>query len=124
MRFPRTDAQVETLAMLAAEGLRKAADELSSPPVSADELDGRVKRMKEAAFAIQEWKGQGAKLHGEMKDARIAVADGLTRVIRYGEVVFRDEPINLGILGWGPVREKTAMQPPGEVRNIRIVEEG
>src|SRR5436309_2569138 len=47
MRFPRTDAQLETLAMLAAEGLRKAAEELSSPPISANELDTRVKRMKE-----------------------------------------------------------------------------
>ncbi|MBI4503635.1 MAG: fibronectin type III domain-containing protein [Gemmatimonadetes bacterium] len=110
--------------MLAVEGLRKADDELSSPPISAAELEKRVERMKTAAFAIQQWKEQGAELHHDMKDARTAVADGLTRVIRYSEVVFRDEPIKLGILGWGPVREKTPIKPPNEVRDIRIKKEG
>ena len=42
----------------------------------------------------------------------------------YAEVIFRDQPDRLSGLGWGPRRDGSSLEAPGEVRDIRIVSEG
>ena len=49
------------------------------------------------------------------------MADSLKANLKYAEFAVKDRPEKLSQLGWGQRRSGTALETPGEVRNIKLV---
>jgi hypothetical protein len=123
-RFPRTEAEVAALAVVVTQGLREGADDFPAPPVPADELQARLDRFNTALAASVAAENGFREQHAEKDEALEDMADGLKANLRYAELTVRDKPEKLSRLGWGPRRSGSALQAPGEVRDITIVSEG
>ena len=62
--------------------------------------------------------------HAVKDEALNKLVDSLKAVLKYAEVVARNEPEKLSQLGWGPRRSSSSLDAPGEVRDIAIRAEG
>lgn len=123
-RFPQTEPEIAALALVVTQGLREAAEDFPAPPVPADELQTRLDRFNTALAATVAAENTFREQHAEKDDALEDVVDGVKATLRYAEVAVRDKPEKLSRLGWGPRRSSSALQTPGEVRDITIVAEG
>lgn len=123
-RFPESEAEILRLAKFIVEGLRTAESDLPSPPVTADELEARIEAVDAVAAATVVAEST-LREHHAVKDREIeSLVDGMKATLKYAEVAFRDRPERLSQLGWGPRRAGNSIAAPGEVRDIRIVNEG
>jgi len=123
-RFPESEAEILKLGRLIVEGLRTAESDLPSPPVPADELAARIEAVDTVAAATVVAESTLRDQHA-VKDRELeSLVDGMKANLKYAEVAFRDRPGRLNQLGWGPRRAGTSVAAPGEVRDIRIVNEG
>jgi hypothetical protein len=123
-RFPKAEAEILALARKIIQGLRDAPDVFPHPPVSADELQAML---DDGEAALTRTVAAEAVLHEEhaQKDRILArMTPAMKAVLRYAETTTRRNPRELGRLGWGPPREPRRLEPPGEVRGIKIVAEG
>jgi len=123
-RFPQTEPEIAALALLIAQGLREAAQDFPAPPVSPDELQTKLDAFNAAATAAVAAETVVRSHHATKDDALEDLADSMKADLRYAEFAVKDQPEKLSQLGWGPRRDPTALQPPGEVRDIRIMAEG
>ncbi len=124
MKFPEAEPEIAALALLVIEGLRQLGAELPAPPVPADELQARLDRFNgskaRVVVATTTLREEHAVNDRDLED----LVDGAKANLKYAEVVFRDQPERLSQLGWGPRRDGSSLEAPGEVRDIRIVSEG
>lgn len=123
-RFPKTEPEIAALALLVVQGLGQAAEDLPSPSVPANELQGRLDLYNGAVAAAVAADNTSREQHAAKDDALEDLVDGVKADLRYAELVMRDQPEKLSKLGWGPRRGSSALQPPGEVPDIGIVAEG
>lgn len=123
-RFPRTEPEIAALALQIVDGLTQAAEDFPSPPVTADELRGLLDAFNGAGLAVTAAETTYRAQHAE-KDVKLEkLVDGMKADLKYAEIAVRDEPEKLKSLGWRSRRDGSALEPPGEVRNIKIVAEG
>lgn len=124
MRYPDTEPEIMALARLVIGGLKQLGAELPAPPVPVEELQARLDRadavINDVVVATTALRGQ----HALKDDAIGDVVDGTKAILKHAEVVFRDQPEKLSQLGWGPRRNGSTLEAPGEVRDIRIAAEG
>ena len=106
------------------EGLKQLGAELPAPPVPLDDMQARVARADAATADVVLATTALRERHTVKDDAIRDVVDGSKAVLRYAEVVFRDQREKLSQLGWGPRRDGSTLEAPGEVRDIQIVAEG
>jgi hypothetical protein len=123
-RFPRTEADITTLAGRVIDGLSKAAEDYPSPPVSPEELQGKLEAFHAADTATVAAETALRNRHTEKDEALDQLVGALKVDLGYAELAVRDAPQKLNALGWRPPREGTPLQPPGETRDITIVSEG
>lgn len=123
-RFPDTEPQIAALALLVTQGLQQAAEDLPAPPVPADELQARLDAYNAAKAAAVVADTALREQHAVKDEALEDLVDGTKADLRYAEVVFRGQPEKLSQLGWGPRRNGSTLDVPGEVRDIGIVAEG
>ena len=124
MKYPDTEPEIAALALRVIEGLKELGEELPAPPVSADELQARLDRFNASKTGV-------VNATAALRDEHVAndqdlegLVDGTKANLKYAEVVFRDQPQKLSRFGWGPRRDGSTLEPPGEVRDIRIMGEG
>ncbi|MBI2403731.1 MAG: fibronectin type III domain-containing protein [Gemmatimonadetes bacterium] len=124
MKFPEAEPEIAALALRVIEGLRQLGAELPAPPVPADELQARLDRFNgskaRVVVATTTLRDEHAVNDQDLED----LVDGTKANLKYAEVVFRDQPERLNGLGWGPRRDGSTLEAPGEVRDIRILGEG
>jgi hypothetical protein len=123
-RFPRTEADIAALAVLVTEGLEQAAEDFPAPPVPAEELKARLEAFNAASTAAVAAETAAQEQHAAKDEALEDLADSLKADLKYAEFAVREQPEKLNRLGWGPRREGTPLQPPGEVRDITVAAEG
>jgi hypothetical protein len=123
-RFPRTESEIAALALQIVDGLGNEAEDFPSPPVPAEELQALLDAYNTASLAATAAETAFREQHAEKDEALEDLVDGMKADLKYGEIAVRDEPAKLNALGWRPRRDGSALEPPGEVRNIKIVAEG
>ena len=123
-RFPRSESDITTLAARVIDGLTNAAEDFPAPPVSSEELRGKLDAFQAADTATVAAETAFRNQHAEKDEALEELKDALKADLRYAEVAVRDAPQKLNALGWRPPRDGTPLQPPGETRDITIVSEG
>jgi len=123
-RFPKSEAKIAALARLIAEGLANAGDEFPSPPVPPAELSAQLDAYQEKSTRLAAGRAEAKIRRIEKNKSLKTLKDSMRANLRYAEVWARRHPERLGQLGWGSRRPRTALKPPGEVRDIAIRDEG
>ncbi len=123
-RFPRTESDIATLAGRVIDGLTNAAEDFPAPPVSSEELRGKLDAFQASDTATVAAETAFRNQHAEKDEVLEELVDALKADLRYAEIAVRDAPQKLNALGWRPPREGTPLQSPGETRDITIVSEG
>lgn len=124
MRFPQTEPEIAALALVVTQGLGQAAEDLPAPPVPASELQAKLDAYNATLATTVVAETAFREQHAAKDEALEDLIDGVKADLRYAEVVMRDQPEKLSRLGWGPRRGSSALEPPGETRDISIVTEG
>ena len=124
MKFPEAEPEIATLALRVIEGLKQLGAELPAPPVPADELQARLDRFNGSKARVVVATTTLREEHAVNDQDLEHLVDGTKANLKYAEVVFRDQPDRLSGLGWGPRRDGSSLEAPGEVRDIRILGEG
>ena len=122
--FPQRENDVISLARDLIAGLRDNRDEFPAPPVEPDRIEAvceefaqardRAMRARVAAKRATKEKGEVLKrLKSDMKSG-----------LRYAEYRTGFDDRRLGLIGWGAHRPDKPLQPPGQVADLRIFQEG
>ena len=123
-RFPKTEAKIAQLAQQIADGLAHAADQFPKPPVQPAELQALLDDYKEKTAAVTRLRAEAKLRRVDKNRALKELKDSMRANLKYAEIMARRNPEQLIQLGWRPRRPRTALKPPGEVRNIEILKEG
>ena len=127
-RFPRTEAEIVTLAQAMVSGLSGAGDmgniKYPSPPVAPAELTALINAYttaRNAAIAAQ----------AAMEDATTSkdealedLADAMKSDIRYAENTVDFDDDKLKLIGWAGRKAKTPLAPPGQARLLETPKQG
>jgi len=126
-RFPRSESDIATLAVRVVDGLTNAAEDFPAPPVSPEELRGKLDSFKTADTATVAAKTELRNQHEEKDEALDELVDALKADLGYAEIAVRDAPQKLNALGWRPPRDGTrwhAHDVPDWQRRSRTDEDG
>jgi len=123
-RFPRSEPDIAALALVVTQGLGQASDDFPTPPVTVDEMQGRLDAYNAARSAAISAETEAREQHAAKDDALEQLVDGVKANLKYAEIAVRDQPEKLGQLGWGVPNRGSALEAPGEVRDIAIRAEG
>ena len=124
MRFPQTEPEIAALALRVVQGLRQATEDFPAPPVPPDELEARLGTFNTADAATVVTHTTFREQHVVKDEALEDLVDGVKADIKYAEIAVRDRPEKLSQLGWAGRRRGSALEVPGEVRDIGIKVEG
>lgn len=122
-KFPLSEARIVNLAKLVAAGLVSQREDFPSPPVSPERLLEAL-----GAYHAAREKAIAANAAAVMKtaakvEALKMVKDLVKANLRYAENHTRRDPVKLGALGWGAPRPRAPIEPPGEVRLLKMLQE-
>ncbi|MCP4200749.1 MAG: fibronectin type III domain-containing protein, partial [bacterium] len=123
-RFPKAEAKIAHLAQQIADGLDHAAEEFPSPTVPPAVLRAQLEDYREKSAALARSRAEAKIRRVDKNNALKTLKDSMRADLRYAEVTARRHPERLTQLGWGPRRPRTPLEPPGEVRNMKIRDEG
>jgi len=123
-RFPRSEPDIAALALVVTQGLAQASEDFPTPPVPADELQGRLDAYNAARSAAITAETSAREQHAAKDDALEQLVDGVKATLKYAEIAVREHPEKLSQLGWGLPSPGSALEAPGEVRDIAVRAEG
>ena len=123
-RFPKTEAEIAALAPLVVEGFTKAPEYFPTPPVPTADLKAKLEAFQASAAAAAEAERIAMERHDDKDDKLEDLAESLRVDLKYAEYAAGKDTEKLTGLGWSPRREATPLQPPGEVREIELADEG
>ncbi len=123
-RFPRTEPEIAAFAHVMAQGLGQAAEDFPTPPVPADELQAQLDSYNAARIATVAAETVRREQHAVKDDALEQLVDSMKATIKYAEVAVRDVPEKLSQIGWGQRGRGSALDRPGEVRDMGVRAEG
>ncbi len=123
-RFPDREAETLALAQNIIIGLGDNPAVYPTPPVTAVELlalfDAFV-ALGDAAVAAQAASEQAT---ADKNAGREELVDAMKAVLRYAEEAVDYDDAKLSLLGWGGIAAPTALQPPGQARNLELPRQG
>jgi len=122
--FPRTEAKIGEMAQIMAHGLESAPDDFPRPPIVPQELQALSEAFEDALSAVAAARAELGERRAEKKAAQLRLVAALKANIAYAEYAVGDSEEKLTLVGWAPRRPRKRLQAPGEVRDMRIVEEG
>jgi len=126
-RFPRTEAEIVTLAQAMVSGLTGAEglpNVYPSPPVAPAELtalNSAYTTAKNAAIAAQ---AAAEEATAAKDDALEDLTDAMKSDIRYAENTVDFDDDKLKLIGWSGRKAATALQPPGQCRLLEAPRQG
>ena len=123
-RFPNSEAEIAAIGELVADGLEQAPEDFPSPPVPATVLREKVEALGDIRAEVVVAETAFREKHALKDEILEDVADSTKAILKYAEFAVRDRPEKLNQLGWGPRRSSTALEAPGEVRNMKVAGEG
>ena len=123
-RFPDRQAEVMALAQNIITGLTDNAATFPTPPVTAIELEAVFSAfvtLGDVAVAAQAAAEQATV---NKSAGREELADAMKAVLRYAEEAVDHDDAKLSLLGWGGIAAPTALQVPGQPRNLELPRQG
>ena len=117
-RFPRTEAEIVTLAQTMTSGLAGTATlpnpNFPSPPVTPTALTALIDTYTTAKNASVTAQAEAEQATVDKDNQLAALVEGMKTDIRYAEntVNFDDEKLKL--IGWSGRKPPTALEPPGQ----------
>ena len=123
-RFPRSEPEIAALAHVVTQGIAQAPDDFPNPPVPADELQVQLDAYNAARIAAIAAETEARGHHATKDEALDLLVDSVKATLKYAEVAVRNEPDKLGQLGWSDRSRGSALETPGEVRDIGVRAEG
>lgn len=123
-RFPRRTANVVGLAENVIRGLGDLKSELPAPPRSADQLKNLVDAFQAARREALEANVAARASQKAKKAAFEELVEGLKADVGYAMVMLRGNRVLLRGLGWAWPRARRPLEAPGQVLNIKMVEQG
>ncbi len=123
-RFPKREAEIAALARKLIHGFTTAAEDFPNPPVPADELQVALEEYNTAKEATIDAEAAAQETYTTKDDALEELADKMKVNIRYAEHVGRKAPEKLTQIGWGPRKERTPLDVPGQVRSLELLQQG
>ena len=123
-RFPRTEAQVKSLAQNMVTGLAANPADFPTPPVSSLDLqallDSLITLTSEQVAALAT-----AEQATTTKDAGLdELVTAMKAILRYAEDAVDYDDAKLTALGWGGRAAATALEPPGQPRSLEAPRQG
>jgi hypothetical protein len=122
-RFPIKEAEILRLAQEMITGFKNHRQDFPKPMVPIEQME---QELADAHAGLNIWTQAraAAKVATTEKDRRFKrLSETMTVNLRYAETFARRRPRLLQALGWGPRHKRRAMRAPGEVRDLRIVEQ-
>jgi len=123
-RFPDREAEIMALAQNIIMGLTGNAATFPTPPVTTVALqavfDSFVTLGDEAVAA----QAAAEQVTVNKNAGREELADAMKAVLRYAEEAVNHDDAKLSLLGWGGIANPTALQPPGQSRNLEMPRQG
>ena len=123
-KFPKGEAEVIRLAELIVQGLIEEAEDLPAPPMGVEQLTAKLAEFV-AVMKATVLSDTASKEQHALKDRVLTeLTDGMKADIRYAEAMLRSKPEKLTNLGWNRRRAGSALEAPGEVRDIILGSQG
>ncbi len=119
MKFPRTEAEIITLAQQIENGLKNNSN-LGSSPVSDTEFSAMLTAFLAKRDQIVAAQAALGEMHDEKDDLLDDLTDAMQRVIDYTASVSNNDPTELASIGWSAPGEPTK-QPPGQPRSLEMI---
>jgi len=126
-RFPRTEAEIVTLAQAMVSGLTSAAglpNVYPSPPVAPAELTALISAYTTARNAAIAAQAAAEEATTAKDEALEDLADAMKSDIRYAENTVDFDDDKLKLIGWAGRKEHTPLDPPGQARLLEAPKQG
>lgn len=126
-RFPRTEAEIVTLAQAMVSGLTSAAglpNIYPSPPVAPAELTALINAYTTARNAAIAAQAAAEEATTAKDEALEDLADAMKSDIRYAENTVDFDDDKLKLIGWAGRKAKTPLAPPGQARLLEAPKQG
>jgi hypothetical protein len=123
MQFPKTEAEIRTLAQNIISGLTNNPN-FPSPPISPEQLQARLDKVANSSDA-QVMTQAAAKQATDTKqtDFDDLIAD-MKIVLHHAEDTVHGDDAKLSALGWGGRSAPHALQVPGQPRLLEVLRQG
>jgi len=127
-RFPRTEAEIVTLAQAMVSGLSGAGDldniNYPSPPVAPAELTALINAYTTARNVAIAAQAAAEDATTSKDEALEDLADAMKSDIRYAENTVDFDDDKLKLIGWAGRKAKTPLAPPGQARLLETPKQG
>lgn len=126
-RFPRTEAEIVTLAQATVSGLTGAEglpNVYPSPPVAPAELTALINAYTTARNAAIAAQAAAEDATTSKDEALEDLADAKKSDIRYAENTVDFDDDKLKLIGWAGRKAKTLLAPPGQARLLEAPKQG
>ncbi len=122
-RFPLKEVEILQLARKMIAGFKDHPDDFPAPYVSLDQMERELADAEAGLVRRQEMEAQAREVTADTKRRFETLKETMTVNLRYAEIQAREDRQALHAIGWGPRRSKQPLRAPGEVRDLKIVEE-
>ena len=122
-QFPRTDAELITLAHDVLTGYRAHPDIFHNPPIELDGVDAKLTDYADIDHAWNVNQAEGVMLTAKRGGISGGIASDIRALIRHAETVVQDQA-QLKLINWGGRAAPTPLQLPGQVHNLTLVKQG
>jgi len=126
-RFPRTEAEIVTLAQAMVSGLTGAEgvpNVYPSPPVAPAELTALINAYTTARNAAIAAQAAAEEATTAKDEALEDLADAMKSDIRYAENTVDFDDDKLKLIGWAGRKAATPLAPPGQARLLEAPKQG
>lgn len=121
-RFPKSETEIVSLAHSIITGLTAHPDEFPKPPVTPDEVQASLNDLLIADDDIISLQTRLTTAINHRKEVLQKLIGVMRSAIHYAEQVTTSD--NWSLIGWSARAERTALQMPGQVRNLVCSDRG
>ena len=122
-QFPRTDADLISLAHDVLTGYRTHPDIYHNPPINLDGVDTKLTDYAQVDHAWNVNQAEGVMLTAQRGGISGGIASDIHTLIRHAETVVQD-PAQMKLINWGGRAAPTPLQLPGQVHTLTLVKQG
>ena len=123
-KFPTTEADVLVLANEMTSGLTNNPTVYPAPPVLPTNLNSFISALTNAQNAVIEAKAAAEAATNAKLEVLEAIAEAMKKDLRYAENTVDYDDEKLKLIGWSGRKTKTPLTPPGQTKELIVVEQG
>jgi hypothetical protein len=122
--FPRSEAEIGSLAQYLISGFRTYTEDFPAPPVSPDDLEGSLHSYFEVRESAAASTGAATEAVAMKQEALETLVSQMKTNLRYAENTVNFDNGKLEQLHWGGRGSRTPLDAPGQVLNLISPREG